>query len=367
VAAVLPLRSQTFGADSASEEAVMWTLRGAALEGRPPLAELDQNALRSAACELLEENYGLRCSLEEQLTRTIRNDEQQYQATAQSQKLDPEDKLSLLSHIIETQHSMLKEQHEQSIALWNYLKAAGVAIEQENGEDSSKKAKECMAKASALIHKDGDEKFATDRSNVQKSVVTMNEEASRKTERPLIIQTPFKMEKMGNYTSPTLSFLSFGSEQAPFLGSEPIRETGIMRITVSIMPCAITNLPAQVHLDVHGTHTVRSVKRRLVKEGAAWGFYDGPTEQGVENARLLFCGSPLKPEVSLQAQGVSNGSVLRLMLARSGPTRGRLRSSRCYEATAPRGLLMNPCAGAWVPLDARTAPKDFFNTSSTMR
>merc|ERR1712100_535771 len=89
---------------------------------------------------------------------------------------------------------------------------------------------------------------------------------------------------------------------------------------------------------------------------------DSPEGQDMEGARLLFRGMPLRPDLSLQEQGVVDGSELRLIRSRNAFQRGAhdLRARGGNDSSAPRGLLMNPGLPAWQPGTARRCPDEFF-------
>lgn len=118
--------------------------------------------------------------------------------------------------------------------------------------------------------------------------------------------------------------------------------------------------------------TPTEVRQRLAGAGVAWG---APDEQAVDvalAARLIYRGMVLAPDVSLRAQGVTDGSVLRLV-----PSMGknRLRSAcdgRTWHSahavaagpaagggsSAPRGLLMNVGARPWSAANPQLGPEE---------
>merc|ERR1740130_148815 len=145
-----------------------------------------------------------------------------------------------------------------------------------------------------------------------------------------------------------------------------------MRLVVNIMPGAMVmnrSRPQSVHLVVYGMVFPVDVKRRLVEAGLSWGPLmprhgvplDPPEGQDLDDARLLFRGMPLKCDVSLQEQGVVDGSELRMLRSRSSLQRGADQSGTQqlsarggnHLSGAPRGLLMNPGLPAWQPGLAR--------------
>merc|ERR1719491_1913901 len=108
-----------------------------------------------------------------------------------------------------------------------------------------------------------------------------------------------------------------------------------------------SNRSESATLLVYGPAYVDDVKHQLAEAGFSWGpltrsekgALDLPEGQGLEGARLLFRGMPLKPDVPLQAQGVVDGSELRLLRSRGAIQRGghELRSHYGHELGAPRG------------------------------
>lgn len=145
-----------------------------------------------------------------------------------------------------------------------------------------------------------------------------------------------------------------------------------LHLSVIIMPGALVmnrGRSESINLLVHGHLFTADIKRRLAEVGFSWGPLmprDGdPFEspEDVEGSRFLFRGMPLKPDVTLQAQGVVDGSELRLLRARGAFQRGaqELRSWAGKELNAPRGLLMNPGLPRWQPALARRAPEEFFD------
>jgi len=152
---------------------------------------------------------------------------------------------------------------------------------------------------------------------------------------------------------------------------EKLQKQRPIRLQINIMPggmMANSNRPESASLLANGPIFVDDIKRRLVEAGLSWGPLmprDGgsgnpPEGQSLDGARLLFRGMPLKLDVPLQAQGVSDGSELRLLRSRVAfQRRGHeLRSRSAHGPSTPRGLLMIPGMPPWKPCLGRKGLED---------
>lgn len=123
-------------------------------------------------------------------------------------------------------------------------------------------------------------------------------------------------------------------------------------LIVLVMPGAIVRTASKVVLEVPSTATPDHVKQRMAEAGVMW----GPPEERVPDAvllsRLVFRGMTLATGISLKAQRVTDGSVLRLIpaLGKTGvrcATDGAVWHRDSLACTSPRGLLMNPGMQPW--------------------
>lgn len=137
---------------------------------------------------------------------------------------------------------------------------------------------------------------------------------------------------------------TFGSLWRSSESGTDLFEEHKMRIHVTITPTTTTAVPKAVKIDVMPHDTATDVKELLSSSLLLWCPPEVPPDQAVEESRLLFNGMVLKPFLSLTSLGVCDGSVLRLIPAIS---KSSLRCRDAYEASAPRGILMNPGARPW--------------------
>jgi len=149
-----------------------------------------------------------------------------------------------------------------------------------------------------------------------------------------------------------------------------MRKEPPLNLIVKIMPGALVTSAGKVdkvHLTVRGAAFVADIKDCLEREGVAWGHlgpatggpHDEPENQGVQEARLLLQGAPLRLDLPVAAQGVRDGSELRLLRSRVHHHKVRARCG--HEPGAARGLLMNPGTPAWRAALVRTGPNAFFD------
>uniref|UniRef100_A0A7S4SWF3 Ubiquitin-like domain-containing protein n=2 Tax=Alexandrium monilatum TaxID=311494 RepID=A0A7S4SWF3_9DINO len=149
-------------------------------------------------------------------------------------------------------------------------------------------------------------------------------------------------------------------------GWRDLRDNCQLRLTVKVMPGCHIRAVGQVAVQVGAGDTPEEVKQRLVDAGAAWGPPDEQVADAALSARLLYRGMTLANDISLQAQGVIDGSMLRLLPAMG---RNRLRTlcdGRTWHhshaaaagpgrtllpggSSSARGLLMNPGTRPWMP------------------
>jgi len=163
-----------------------------------------------------------------------------------------------------------------------------------------------------------------------------------------------------------------------------LRPSGTLHLTIFVMPGAFVRTVTKVLLHVPGEETAGEVKQRLVDGGAMWGPPEEQVQDAAHAARLLHRGMTLVPDVSLKAQGVNDGSVLRLLPAMG---RSRIRcgcDGRTWHSThaepalrvgagagsgssAPRGLLMNPGTRPWSVVNAQQGPEELVPDHHTVR
>jgi len=122
------------------------------------------------------------------------------------------------------------------------------------------------------------------------------------------------------------------------------------------MPGAVVPSAARVGtivLQLPADAATLDIKKRLKDEGLgwkqlmsrSWAVDDERGHGGLEAARLLHRGMPLRPDMPLQVQGVLDGEAVLLVRSSVGPT--TLRSKSGHEPSAPRGFLITPGAPPW--------------------
>jgi len=113
----------------------------------------------------------------------------------------------------------------------------------------------------------------------------------------------------------------------------------------------------KVDVEVMSSASVADVKKLLAEAGVGWAGNERGPDSSLAEGNLLVRGALLKPELTLQEQGVVDGSQLRLLKSRIS---GQLRCQSLHAPAGPRGILMN--AEGWEPKGTRKAVSDFFDT-----
>lgn len=156
-----------------------------------------------------------------------------------------------------------------------------------------------------------------------------------------------------------------------------LRPGGTLRLTVLVMPGAHVKTASKVLLQVGAGDTPAEVKSRLAASGVACAPHG--EQDATLAARLLYRGMTLAQGISLQAQGVADGSVLRLLPAELGKNRLRsLCDGRAWHSThaepalgpaggssATRGLLMNPGTRPWSAANPQLGPQELVQDEHT--
>lgn len=149
-------------------------------------------------------------------------------------------------------------------------------------------------------------------------------------------------------------------------------EDPLVTIAIHVMPGAYVANSVRtecVRLQVRLSASGRDVQQMLARSASslAWDpLRQGePDTQGIEDARLILRGMPLKLDACLRVQGIRDGSELRLLRPRCSAPGLRSRDGGRELVGAPRGLLAQVTTERWNPTSARHAGEDFFSRVSS--